>query len=120
MKSLKKDLNELVKDLNAIAVRVEKLSGKLAETEKATKPKAKRGRPRGAAKKVTGAEAGEYLKGTVVDTVFKIIKRRKKGVDTLQIVEKTGFDAKAIWNAIFKLKKDGKVESIRKGVYGAR
>jgi len=120
MKSLKKDLKALVKDLNAIAVRVEKLSGKIANAEKAAKPKAKRGRPRGVAKKVSGAGAGDYLKGTVVDTVFKIIKRRKKGIDTVQLQEMTGLDAKAIWNAIFKLKKDGKVESVARGVYGAR
>ena len=54
---------------------------------------------------------------TAVDTVLAIIKRSKKGVGTAALMEKTGYDQKKISNLVFKLKKQGKIKSVGKGVY---
>lgn len=54
---------------------------------------------------------------TAVDTVFKIINRTKKGVETSALMKKTGFNQKKIHNVVYKLKKQGKVKSVGKGVY---
>ncbi len=54
---------------------------------------------------------------TAVDTVLNIIRRSKKGVNTAAIKAKTGYDQKKVANIIFKLKKQGKINAMQKGVY---
>jgi uncharacterized membrane protein len=54
---------------------------------------------------------------TAIETVWTIISRSKKGVDTATIREKTGYNQKKVSNMIYKLKKQGKIKSIQKGVY---
>jgi len=54
---------------------------------------------------------------TVIGTVLTIIRRSKKGVNTAALMKKTGFSEKQIHNNVYKLKKQGKVESVGKGVY---
>ena len=54
---------------------------------------------------------------TVIDTVLTIIKKSKKGVNTATLMKKTGFSEKQIHNNVYKLKKQGKVKSVGRGVY---
>ena len=78
-------------------------------TKKAAPKKimAKKAAPKkAAAKKVTAA-----------DTVLKAIQGLKKGIDTARLMKKTGFDQKKVANIIFKLKKQGKITSPKKGLY---
>lgn len=117
MKALKKDLKAVAKDLKALTLKVEKLSKSVDKAEVVAGPKPRRGRPPAKAKAV-GRPAGKVAKGaTAMDKVFGIIGRTKKGVDTATIKEKTGFNDKKIWNAINRLKNQGKIKSARKGIY---
>ena len=54
---------------------------------------------------------------TAADTVLGVIKRSKKGVDTAALMKKTGYDRKKVANIVFKLRKQGKIKSEKKGVY---
>ena len=54
---------------------------------------------------------------TAIDSVLNIISRSQKGVNTAAIKVKTGYDQKKISNIIYKLKKQGKIKAIQKGVY---
>ena len=54
---------------------------------------------------------------TATSTVLAIIKRRKKGVGTAALMEKTGFDQKKVANIVFKLRKEGIIKSAGRGVY---
>jgi len=63
-------------------------------------------------KKATGAQAM-----TAIDTIFDIVKKSGKPVDMAMLREKTGFESKKIANILFKLKKQGKIKSVDKGVY---
>ena len=54
---------------------------------------------------------------TATDQILRIIKRSKKGVNIAAIKKRTGFNDKKIHNIIYKLKKQGKIQSISKGVY---
>jgi putative endonuclease len=56
-------------------------------------------------------------KGTAVDTVLGLIKESGNGINTAALMEKTGFNEKKIQNLIFKLKKQGKIKSVSKGLY---
>jgi len=66
---------------------------------------------------VRKAPTKKKAKVTAIDTVIKIIKRTKKGVNTASLKKKTGFSDKKIWNIINRLKKQGEIKSARKGVY---
>jgi len=50
-------------------------------------------------------------------TVLGIIEKSKEGVDADTIKKETGFTSKKIHNIVYKLKKQGKITSERKGFY---
>ena len=62
-------------------------------------------------------DAGASQAMTAIDTVFGIVKKSGKPVDMATLREKTGFANKKIANVLFKLKKQGKIKSVDKGVY---
>lgn len=113
MKNLKKDLQAVNKGLKALAAKIEKM---IAAVDKVEKPKAAPAKPvmKAAAKLVAKKTVGKV---TAADTVLAIIKRRKKGVDTAALMEKTGFNKKKVSNIVFKLRKLGHIKSESKGVY---
>ena len=51
------------------------------------------------------------------DTVVGIVRRTRKGVTVAQIREKTGFDDKQIRSFIYKAKRQGQIENVKRGVY---
>ncbi len=108
MKNLKKDLQTVNKDLNALSKKIEKLIARVGKTEK---PKAAE------AKSVKKAAVKKEKKMTTTQTVLAIIKRSRKGLDTAGLKEKTGFKERKIWDAIKTLKKQGKIKSEVRGVY---
>lgn len=79
--------------------------------------KARSKAPPPAAKPVKKTAARKATKVSPVDAVLSTVRRSRKGVDTSTLRNKTGFDAKKIWNIISRLKKQGKVKSEKKGVY---
>jgi len=123
MKQLKRDLQSIVKTLKSLTQQTEKVQKQLAnyeksQAEKKTKPKAKvKAKP---AKKTLSRKpvAKKTVKGTAVDAVLEIIGNSQAGVTTADIKKETGFDNKKIWSIIMRAKKQGKVKSIDKGVYG--
>ena len=54
---------------------------------------------------------------TAIYTVFSIIKNSEKGATTQEIKEKSGFSLKKTRSIISQLKKQGKIESVSRGVY---
>ncbi|MBL7203781.1 MAG: hypothetical protein ISS63_05540 [Desulfobacteraceae bacterium] len=134
MKQIKRDLQSVVKNLKSLMQKTEKIAKKLDKLE-AAKPKAKpKAKAKAKAKAKPEAKAAVRVrpakkrvvrkvptkkkeKVTAIDTVFKMIKRTKKGVNTASLKKKTGFSDKKIWNIINRLKKQGEIKSARKGVY---
>ncbi len=129
MKKLKKDLEAISKALNGLAQKVEKLQEQIGEqTEPTKKPKPKAVKAKAvkktAVKKVAAKKAApkkaaskKVAPATAADTLLTIIKRSKKGFGTAALMEKTGYNQKKIANLVFKLKKQGKIKSVNKGVY---
>ena len=129
MKKLKKDLEAILKTLNGLVQKVQQLQEQIGEDAKPTKkPKAKAVKakavkkapvkkpvPKKAAPKK--AVPKKATQATAVDTVLAIIKRYKKGVGNAALMEKTGYNQKKIANLVFKLRKQGKIKSVDKGVY---
>ena len=108
MSQLKKDLKAVAKDLKRLTQKTDKMIKRLEKPEKAQaakKPKAKKA----VAKKPTRVSASE--------TVLAIVKRSRKGIDTATLEKKTGFVGRKIRDIIFRLRKQGKIKSERKGIY---
>ena len=120
-KNLKKDLQAVNKELKALSKKTENL---LKAVDKIEKPIAAK-KPKAQAVKKTPAKKAAVKKAaqmkaapaTAVDTVLAIIKRSKKGVGTAALMEKTGYNQKKISNLVFKLRKQGKIKTVVKGIY---
>jgi hypothetical protein len=117
---LKKNLEALSRDLKVLADKTERW---LKMLEKYEKPKAKPAKAK-AVKKAPAKKAApkkvapkKAKPATAVDTVLAIINRSKKGVGMAALMEKTGYNQKKIANLVFKLRKQGKIKSVAKGVY---
>ena len=110
--NLKKDLQDVSKALNVLSKKVEKM---IAAAEKPGKPATKEKPAKKAAAKTPVAKKTDKLSAT--DSVLNIIKRRRKGIDTAGLKNKTGFKERKIWDAIKKLKKQGKIKSEVRGIY---
>ncbi len=111
MSQLEKDLKAVAKDLKGLTQKTDRMIKQLEKLEKAQaakKPKAKAVR-KTTAKKATRVPASE--------TVLAIIKRSRKGVDTTALEKKTGFEGRKIGDIIYRLKKQGKIKSVGKGIY---
>jgi len=100
---LKKDLQNVNKEIKALSKKVERLIIAVDKIEV------------GKSTKKVGAK--KPVKLTTIDTVFAIIKRSRKGIDTKTLVEKTGFNNAHIHNIVSKLKKQGKVKTAGRGIY---
>lgn len=124
MKKIQNQLKTVSKSLAVLAQKVEKLSeqintaapaAKAAAPRKAPAKKAAAAAPRKAsAKKAAAAATGAK---TVLDTVYDVIKRAKKGVTVAQLKQKTNLDARQLSNALYKLTKKGQVFAPSRGLY---
>ena len=126
MQNLKKNLQAVNRELKALAKKVDKIVvavGKLEKAKVAKKPKAKVVKRKTVAKKVAVKKravkkvAAKKTTKTVIDIVLTIIRRSKKGVNTAALMKKTGFSERQIHSNVYKLKKQGKIKSVGRGLY---
>ncbi|MCJ7683475.1 MAG: hypothetical protein MUO68_04200 [Desulfobacteraceae bacterium] len=123
MKALKKDLTSVVKSLKLLTKQTEQIAKAL---EKIETPRPAKKRPIAKASKKTVTKKADKktvtkkaTSKTATDTVLSIIKRSKKGLNTAALEKKTTFDAIKVRNIIFRLKRQGKVQSKSRGMYVA-
>jgi len=123
MKALKKDLQSVVKSLKLLTKQTEQIAKALGkiETPRAgkktvTKKEGKKTVTKKASKKTSAKKATPK---TATDTVLSTIKRSKKGLNTAALEKKTNFDAIKVRNIIFRLKRQGKIQSKSRGIYVA-
>jgi len=62
-------------------------------------------------------ESKSPKKDTIRNTILNLIKSNPKGVDTKYIMEKTGFNQSQVWATIGNVKKKGKIQTTKRGVY---
>jgi hypothetical protein len=119
MEKLRKDLKAASKTLSNLAQKLEKIRKKVDEEVKLSKlPKVKSVKKK-AVKTVPAKRAivRKTAPPNASDKIFLIIKRSKKGINTSDLMKKTGYERKSISNAIYKLTKQGKIKTAAKGVY---
>jgi len=113
MKELKRDLQSVLKSLKVLEEKTKEMAKKLDKVEEAQAPKKPKAKPRATRKAV----AKKATRMPASETVLAIIKSRRKGVDTATLKKKTGFSGRTIWNVINYLKGQGKIKSVRYGLY---
>jgi predicted Rossmann fold nucleotide-binding protein DprA/Smf involved in DNA uptake len=125
LKLVAEGLKTIAQGVEAISEKVDELAkSQTAEEPKAgAKPKAKKSLSAATKKKTVKKTARKTPKKraakapTAAETVYKFISTSKNGIDVATLIQKTGYDRKKISNVIYKLGKQGKIKSIKKGVY---
>ena len=127
MKKLTDQLESVSKFLVNLSKQVEKISSQIdkhqsakakpVEAKKASAAKAPKAKKASAAKAPKAKKDAPAKPAAVLDTVYDVIKRSKKGVTITKLKEKTSLGTRQISNALYKLSKQGKVESIARGLY---
>lgn len=74
-------------------------------------------RSKAGTKGVKKTVARKSAKVTATGMVFELIRRSRKGVNIVSLRKKTGFDENKIRNIVYRLKKQEKIRTVRKGVY---
>jgi lambda repressor-like predicted transcriptional regulator len=124
MKKIKAQLKTLSKSLAAISKQVEKITN---QVDKFTAPKKavpakktvakKKVAKKKVAKKAAAKKTAPAKQVTMLDAVFDVIKRTKKGVTVPQLREKTKLDSRQLSNALYKLTKKGTIQTKSRGLY---
>lgn len=129
MKKIKAQLKTLSKSLAALSKKVEKITDQVDKLKapkktvpaKKTVAKKKVAKKKVAKKKVAKKAAAKKTapakQVTMLDTVFDVIKRTKKGVTVAQLREKTKLDSRQLSNALYKLTKKGAIQTKSRGLY---
>lgn len=124
MKKIKAQLKTLSKSLAALSKKVEKITDqvdKLKAPKKAVPAKKtvakKKVAKKKVAKKAAAKKAAPAKQVTMLDAVFDVIKRTKKGVTVSQLREKTKLNSRQLSNALYKLTKKGAIQTKSRGLY---
>jgi predicted Rossmann fold nucleotide-binding protein DprA/Smf involved in DNA uptake len=124
LQTIAKALSALAKDLNKIGRKTGKLeapaptaAGKTSAKKKATVKKAVGKKAGKAAKAAELSPASNAPEVSVLDQVFDAVRRSRTGATITKLKEKTGLDARQLSNALYKLTKRGKIESLSRGTY---
>ncbi len=138
MKKVQKELLAVSNALGALVKRIEKMIEVMeaeekkpaakkkaapAKKAKASPRKAKPAKAKAAAKKKAApksspAAADQPADGsTMLDTIFGMISRSRNGITVERLKKRTGLEARQVSNALYKLTKKGKIETLSRGVY---
>jgi predicted Rossmann fold nucleotide-binding protein DprA/Smf involved in DNA uptake len=145
MKDVQKELLAISTALSSLVAKVEKMveaieteSGKAApaikakpakkakataKKAKATPKQAKAAPKKRAAKKkapTTEEEAQPATaesQQTMLDNIFVMISRSRNGITVERLKKRTGLEARQVSNALYKLTKKGRIETLSRGVY---
>jgi predicted Rossmann fold nucleotide-binding protein DprA/Smf involved in DNA uptake len=118
LKNIAADLKTISKEINVIATQVGKVTkpqAKATAKTKRVKKVVKAKTPKKSTAKKTAPSAKRS--SSIVDSVFEVIRNAGGGIAHVAILEKTGLGQRQVSNAVFKLKKQGKVKNVDRGVY---
>jgi hypothetical protein len=119
LKVVSDGLKTLAKGVEAIAEKVDEAAKSKSPAKTSSKTKSTATKKAKTAKKPVqkAANKTEDKTATASGQVLDLIARSKKGVGMAMIVEKTGYGQKKVANIIYRLRKQGKIKSVSKGVY---
>lgn len=116
MKNIKTQLKTISKSLASLSKQVDRITkqvDKLQPAKKAAPAKRKKTVRKAAVRKKAAPVSGQ----TVLDQVYTVIKRSKKGVTIATLKTKTGLGSRQLSNALYKLSKKRLVHAKSRGFY---
>lgn len=135
MKSISEGLKALAKGIEEVAEGLENFQQQdvdekgapEAEAPAEEKKAAKAPKSRTTKKKTTAKKSGVKKKTprkkppkmASTDAVLKELHKSPEGLDPSSLAQNTGFTVRTVHNAISKLKEEGKIENVKRGVYKA-
>ena len=143
MKDVQKELLAISTALTSLVAKVEKMvealeaeGGKAAPKAKAKPAKKAKAKAKAAAKKAKATKAAPKKKAaakkapaaaakgatsgsqpTMLDNIYNMISRSRNGITVEKLKKRTGMGARQVSNALYKLTKKGKIETLSRGVY---
>jgi len=122
MKRIQTQLKTISKSLASLSKQVERITKQVDKFQPAKKAPVKRKK---AARKVVSRrkaaparrKAAPAKGKTVLDSVYSVIKRSKKGATITTLKTKTGLDSRQLSNALYKLSKKRMVHAKSRGLY---
>ncbi len=122
MKRIQTQLKTISKSLGSLSKQVERITKQVDKLQPAKKAPAKRKkavRKVAARRKAAPArrKAAPAKGKTVLDAVYSVIKRNKKGATIATLKTKTGLDSRQLSNALYKLSKKRMVHAKSRGLY---
>ena len=115
MKKIQTQLKTISKSLTSLSKQVDRITKQVDKLQPAKKAPAKRKK---AVRKVAVRKKAAPARGkTVLDSVYGVIKRSKKGATIATLKTKTGLDSRQLSNALYKLSKKRMVHAKSRGLY---
>ncbi|MFO7963094.1 MAG: hypothetical protein R6U50_04155 [Desulfobacterales bacterium] len=123
LRQLNKELEKIAEILNRMVAVVNQLETSEPETKSKPGPKEKvkkSSNKHSPAKKTekSKSRSAKSAKESAIGKVLKIIEGTENGISKSQLMRKTGFDSKKVQNLISRLKKQGQVKMLGRGLYG--
>jgi hypothetical protein len=112
--AISQGIDDYVKSEKAASAETKPATRKARSVKKKAAAPAKK-KPAKAKKKVSKAKKPAKVTANVA--VLNAIKASDNGANVEFLKEQTGFDAKKIANVLYRLKKQGEIKAIRRGVY---
>ena len=112
----------VVEESKAVKVRPVRKAKKEPKAVKARppkkEPKAAKPGPQKKAEKAAKKALG-IRRITNVAAVLKLVQGSAEGISTAEIKEKTGLTERQIWGVVTRADKQGKIRTVKRGIYGA-
>jgi predicted Rossmann fold nucleotide-binding protein DprA/Smf involved in DNA uptake len=120
LKAVAEGLEAMAEGIHSIAKRVDDLAkGQAPKKPAKAKPAAKKKAVAPSGKKTKKTKAVGTKAQTAPDKVLEVIKGSNNGVDNQTIIRETGLNQKQVSSALLRLKKYGKIKSVKRGVHTA-
>ncbi len=107
LRSIAAALAEMEKKFKAVSQKLKKVKTTGTQTQKPKAVKAKSVRKTSAEKAAT----------PVLESVYALIRKSRKGLTVSQLSEAAGLTSKQVSNSLYKLTKQGKIQSKSRGLY---
>ena len=124
LKVMAQGISSIADKVNEIAKEPEKGETPIKKTPQAAAKRkvvakaVKKETPKKAIKKPAQKKKPQAAKpDTAGNTVLKIIKNSRKGIDIATSMKRTGYDQKKVNINLYRLKKQGKIKNVSKGIY---
>ena len=117
MKQMKKDLETVSKSLKRLIRKIEQMEKRLGKLEKVRVSRKRKGKKAAKIRPARKLSGRKTKKGTAIDIALNLIERSKKGVEKATLKKKTGATDNNLRTIIYRLMKQGKIKSVKRGVY---